>query len=565
MTDSAALENGAIVEAAESERLAKVTGDNARLRAEVRQSLARAQRAEAEVARVRSSTKFVIGDLLVQAAKHPRKLALLPRDLLRLYRLRRHRRSAPEETPPAPTRAHRSELSDEHAARLLLPRIAAQPSAAIALAGALDPVTQRMWSKAAVVTSALPHDGAALILDCDPDISIIDTSAALPGGSWAHLGDPAATDRSRAALAMITASRERGRPSVLLRTTSRSHTAGLDWLAARCDLVVDGPGSGAPAATSASWHPGIDLGAWGCSSPAPSVPHIAAIGSVPPELEIWAASAQVPLSHPQPSAPPVSALIQVISQATIAVHWPESTHVSTAQIALLGAVARGARIVVKSDSMHADLLDRLEIRDVVIRANDVAQLPRVLDEAISRGPLTPEEHWGVLRSLFHKITAPVTLEDLARRLGISAQPLSVRSVAIVDDTSIAIDELLTFFHAQDFLPRDLISSREFSDQARDSLQQLGISVIPGPLETSSAAQRSTCALVARIAPESVVGAHPFTLTDAVIAHEITGDDAVFIPTDHDPNVSAITVATRSADLENLSARALLLAHPGWKL
>jgi hypothetical protein len=220
---------------------------------------------------------------------------------------------------------------------------------------------------------------------------------------------------------------------------------------------------------------------------------------------------------------------------------------------------------VKSDSVYADVLDRLEIRDVVIGANDVTHLPQVLNEAISRGPLTPEEHWRVLRSLFHKITAPVTLDDLARRLGIGAQPLSVRSVAVVDDTSIAIDELLTFFHAQDFLPRDLVTSREFSDRARDSLQQLGISVIPGTLETSSAAQRSTCALVARIAPGSVVGAHPFTLTDAVIAHEISDGEAVSIPTDHDPNISAITVATRSADLENMSARALLLAHPGWKL
>ena len=555
------LEDGSIIEAPESERLAKVTGDNARLRAEVRQSLARAQRAEAEVARVRSSTKFIIGDLLVQAAKHPRKLLLLPRDLIRLYRLRRHRRIAPEEAPSAPNRAHRSELSDEHAARLLLPRVAAQSGALIALAGALEPVSQRMWTSAAAVTSVLPHDAAALMLDIDPDIAMIDSSAALPGGTWAHLGDTAATDRSIAALAMVTAARERGRPSVFFRTTSRTHTAGLDWLADRCDLVVDGPGSGSPS----TWHPGVDLGAWVYTPSASGNPSVAVLGSLPSGFHKAAISENVPLRYRNPTAPMVTALTQLISQATVAVLWSDNTHASASHLAILGALARGARVVVRADSEQADVLHGLNPGAAVISATDVSQLSQALDDAIRLGPLTLVEHWEILRTMFHAVTTPVTLDDLARRLGIGAQPMAVRHVALIDDPSISTENLLAFLNNQDFLPRELITSRDLSDRAQDSLQRLSVSVNSGPTDTPTSAQRTDCALVASVAPTSILGAHPFTLTDAVIGIEISESPAVFIPTEQESSAAAITLSTRSAALAGLPARALPLAHTGWTL
>lgn len=581
MTDSAAIEGGVIVKAADAERLAKVTGDNARLRAEVRQAVTRAQRAEAEVARVRSSTKFVIGNLFVQAAKHPRKLLVLPRDLFRLYRLRKHRRATPEEAPAVLSRAHRSELSDEHAARLLLPRIAAQPRAVIALAGAIAPIDQRMWSSCARVTSALPHDGAALILDTDPDIVIIDTSTALPAGSWSHLGNPAATDRSLAALDMANAARERGRPSVLLRTTSRAHTAGLDWLAERCDLVVDGPGSEGPV----TWHPGIDIGAWvnapvhfdhfDSKHPGSEHPRIAVLGDLPFDILTWATARDLNVSALQDSAPPWTALSRFIGGASIVVHMPPSAPGGGVDTALLGALASGARTVTSANSELTAILGESLSEETVVYADSAIALPDAMTDAItdalSRGRLSSVAHWQVLRQLFHTVTSPVTLEDLSRRLGIAADPAAVRGIALVDDPVIAPEAIVDFIQAQRLTPRALITNRELPDRARSILEQLGISILPNlvaapptlpPGDMSSAAQLSECALITAIDPTIIASAHPFTLTDAVIGYEISDGEAIYLRSAADPRQATMMIASRQAALDGRPSRALSVDYPG---
>jgi hypothetical protein len=600
MTDSAALENGLIVESVDTERLAKVTGDNARLRAEVRQALARAQRAEAEVARVRSSTKFVIGNLLVQAAKHPRNLLALPRDLLRLYRLRKHRRSAPEEVPAALSRAHRSELSDEHAARLLLPRVAAQPRAALAIAGALTPVHHRMWSGCALVTSALPHDGAALVRDTDPDIVIIDTSAARPGGTWAHLGNPAATDRSIAALEMATAARERGRPSVLLRTTTRAHTSGLDWLGERCDLVVDGPGSDGPV----TWHPGIDLRAWVSASDSarvsagvsagvspdssPPQPRLAVLAGVPSSAADWAMAHGLQPGYIRETAPTWPALSRLIHGAAIAVQACHPSLGSGVDTALLGALANGARVVTTKTPQLMEILGAGSARDAVVYVPDTAAsagtgtvaleaaLEAALDEALQRGRLSPVEHWHVLRQLFSAVTAPVTLDDLCRRLGLGADPALVRGVALVDDPTIEGDAFVEFVQAQVHAPRAVITSRELSDRARDIFENLAIAILStqaNPIDApsaenprtdglSSAAQLSDCALLAQVDAATLVSAHPHTLNDAVIGFEVSTGDAIHLGSTVNPAQATVAIFSRQAALDGTPSTALAIDHPG---
>ncbi len=573
MTDSAALENGVIIEAADTERLAKVTGDNARLRAEVRQALARAQRAEAEVSRVRASTKFVLGNLLVQAAKHPRKLLALPRDLLRLYRLRKHRRGTPEEPPAALSRAHRSELSDEHAARLLLPRVAAQPRAAIALAGAITPIAQRMWSSCSRVTPVLPHDGAALVLDTDPDIVIIDTSTALAAGSWAHLGNPAATDRSLAALDMANAARERGRPSVLLRTTGRAHISGLDWLAERCDLVVDGPGSDGPL----TWHPGIDLGAWvntsgNSTSGNSGHPRIAVLGDLPTEVAGWAAAHDLPISTMHNSAPPWAAMTRLIEGASIAVHADPSVMAGGVDTALLGALCNGVRVVTTINTELMAILGEGVAHDAVMFVESGNEFSTALAEALDRGRLSSGEHWDVLRQLFHTITAPVTLEDLARRLGIGADPAAVRGIALVDNADSPPELLVEFIQAQRHPPRALITYRELPDRARDIVERLEISVLCSPAalrpaslaeDLSAAAQLSECALITTIDSATAAAAQPFTLTDAVIGYEISDSDSIHLPSSADLEQASVTIASREAALEGRTPRAISLDHPGY--
>ena len=65
------------------------TTSGARMMSELRQAQARADRAERELDRTKRSAAYVVGDLLVQAAKDPRRLLMLPRDLWRTWRLRR--------------------------------------------------------------------------------------------------------------------------------------------------------------------------------------------------------------------------------------------------------------------------------------------------------------------------------------------------------------------------------------------------------------------------------------------------------------------------------------------
>ena len=105
----------------------------ARLMAELRQAQARADRAERELERTRRSASYVVGNMLVRAAKDPRRLLALPRDLWRVWRLRKSRRTSPGSTAtPIRTR----EVLDLDAARLLIPRIAAvSPGRGLSIAG----------------------------------------------------------------------------------------------------------------------------------------------------------------------------------------------------------------------------------------------------------------------------------------------------------------------------------------------------------------------------------------------------------------------------------------------
>lgn len=437
------------------------TTSGARLMSELRQAQARADRAERELDRTKRSAAYVVGDLLVRAAKDPRRLVLLPRDLWRTWRLRRGRRSAPRPAAQARTR----DVLDLDAARLLVPRIATVPATkGMSIAGAIGSATARGWSPYAAVSTALPHEAAALVEAIDPDIVIIDTSAGLPGQSWSHLGSPAAVDRLLAAGALVDAAHSLGRPAVLLRMTSPAHTAYLDALARRCDLVVDGPG----AARRSAWHPGIDPLA---GSPLPD--DLALLVLTPPGESISEVSRSAPHSVSiDPALPGDIAWARALAASSGLLADPVAPGILGAALTSVAALAAGRRVLAPGDGNLARLVSPWEAaRTSVVTTTD----PDALGDLARLGPLPlSEDEWrGAFAAVLLGASAPVQLTILAERLGIPARPRSCWDLALLADADTDPDRVL----AQSWRPRELVVTGELSGRARSTLEEAGIRVV----------------------------------------------------------------------------------------
>jgi hypothetical protein len=448
------------------------TTSGARLMSELRQAQTRADRAERELDRTKRSAAYVVGDLLVRAAKDPRRLLTLPRDMWRTWRLRRSRRAASATSSPIRTR----EVLDLDAARLLVPRIATvPPGRGLSIAGAIASATARGWAPYAAVSPALPHEAAALIEAIDPDIVVIDTSAALPGEAWAHLGEPAASDRLLAAGSLVDAAHALGRPAVLLRMTSPAHTAYLDSLARRCDLVVDGPGAGRRSA----WHPGVDPLA--ATTPAEDTALLVTASTTDVVQRIAEAA---PRHHRlDPSLPDDVAWSRALAASTGLLAEAVPSGLLGAGLASVSALAAGRRVLGPGDT---DLARMLAPWDAARTALSTSASPAELIEHARSGPLplAPDEHRAAFAAILVAAAAPVQLTVLAQRLGVSSRPRSCWDVALLADGDVDVDRVL----AQAWRPRELIVTVPLPDRARAALDSAGIDVVAleagAPLEPS---------------------------------------------------------------------------------
>lgn len=440
------------------------TTSGARLMSELRQAQARAERAERELDRTRRSAAYVVGDLLVRAAKDPRRLVTLPRDLWRTWRLRRARRGASPRTAPARTR----DVLDLDAARLLVPRVATvAPGRGLSIAGALGTATARAWQPYAAVSPALPHEAAALVEAIDPDLVVIDTSASLPGQSWAHLGDTAAVDRLLAAGALVDAAHALGRPAVLLRMTPPSHTAYLDSLARRCDLVVDGPGS----SRRSPWHPGIDPLAPIAWALAPGLLVTAGHGDSDDRI----AGAADRCLRVDPALPEDLAWSEALASATGLLAQAVPTGILGAGLPSVSALAAGRRVLGPGDDDLARLLERRpEARSALASTRDA----EALADIARRGPepLSPQEHRAAFAAILLGASAPVQLTALTERLHIGSRPRSCWDVALIADADVDPDRVI----AQVWRPREVVVAVPPSDRARETLIDAGIEVVVAP-------------------------------------------------------------------------------------
>ncbi|MFL1381185.1 MULTISPECIES: hypothetical protein [unclassified Nocardiopsis] len=186
---------------------------------QLRQALAereaQLQEARARLAAVEDSTSLQVGRALTAAAKKPgRSLVRLPRDLYRLWRRSGSTRHSQQQRRPG-AEPVRSFDADRQEARLLA-GVAGGPSELLVVATVLGPQVQRALDPYIRAVPLRPHDAQIVMDGVDVDLVLVSASAAAPGSPWAHVGDPAAADRTRALHWVLESAAARGIPALLL-------------------------------------------------------------------------------------------------------------------------------------------------------------------------------------------------------------------------------------------------------------------------------------------------------------------------------------------------------------
>ncbi|MBR8741706.1 hypothetical protein [Nocardiopsis sp. MG754419] len=183
---------------------------------QLRQALAereaQLQEAQGRLAALEGSTSLQVGRALTAAAKRPgRSLVRLPRDLYRLWR----RSGSTNHADRRRVEPVRSFDADRQEARLLsglgggtADQLVAATVVGPAVQAAIDPYLRSV--------SLRPHDAQIVMDAVDVDLLLVSASAAAPGSPWAHVGDPAAVDRTRALHWVMESAASRGIPTILL-------------------------------------------------------------------------------------------------------------------------------------------------------------------------------------------------------------------------------------------------------------------------------------------------------------------------------------------------------------
>ncbi|MEY9215302.1 hypothetical protein NI17_015535 [Thermobifida halotolerans] len=465
---------------------------------------AQLQEAQARLAALEGSTSLQVGRALAGAARQPaRGLVRLPRELYRLWR--GSGRSAdpaagPRGRAPEPVRSYEAERQE---ARLL----AGQPAFGddrIVVAGVLSAEARAALEPYARVIPLRPHDVQVVFDSADVDLVLVTASATRPGTPWAHLGDPAAVDRTRALRWVLEAASARGVASILVRDAPAPPAlAGLGF-----DHVHDGD-LGVPLHR---YHPiaAEPERASGpvrvCGTGRPPHPLVAGGGDVLHADVRW------------------EDLPDVLRTAAVAV-------VDTPALADR-ALACGARVLLADGSPGPGL---------PATAARAATGDTDLARAVAEGPLTPGELRLALRSLFLTRATPVLLTELLGRVrllpggGSRTQPLAGRDVAVLacplDDTeSLALaDDMLRQRHQ----PAEIVVPASRADFAGvERLRAHGLTV--RAVAAADPAQRWSPAEWARLAAAATT---PWTalwdrpsgaafLVDALCAAECSGADAV---------------------------------------
>ena len=478
-------------------RLDRVRSETARMRIELRAAHDRADRAERQLARVEASTSMRVGRRLVEAAKNPSSSATLPRDVWRMWRLRTQRRKGTSPTPPALQPAsgpYRDSMNAATGSQLLHPRFGmVAPLGQLSIVAVTSDSTAATLAAYAAVTRVRPHDAAQIMSMVDADLVLIDTDASQAPSSWAHLGDPSATDRERALLDLIDVAHSQGRPVVLVRSGDPSRTASLHALAERCDLVLTSShGVDAPA-----WNVGIDLAsAWLPSGDRRGVVFIghldarwssgtreSLIAALRTNDDVtihdWASDVSM-YSSPWPTD-----LGTRVGAPTTLSSIAEAIAGRAVGIAPAGRIARGlldpttaaflagALRVVSRNDPNLDGFDH-----VVTSVEAHATTAEAVRAAVAAGAPDATTHRAVMREIFLSHATPVMLQRLVSLLGLHSRPLNSRNLALVTQVTseVSASTLTAALLRQRVRPAELILLEDHAQLGFDELRSAGVQV-----------------------------------------------------------------------------------------
>ncbi|WP_201776597.1 hypothetical protein [Allosalinactinospora lopnorensis] len=430
---------------------------------------AQLQEAQARLAALEGSTSLQVGRALTDAAKRPgRGLVRLPRDLFRLWRKSgRTEQGNGRRRTGQPVRSYETERQE---ARLLSGTVGLRDDRLV-VAGILSPEARAAIEPYVRVIPLRPHDAQLVFESVDVDVVCVTASAAAPGTLWAHVGDPAVSDRTRALRWVVEAARARGVPSVLISDAPAPpalRTVGFD-------LVHDGD-LGVPL------HRFNPIAAEPERDPEPV--RLPAARSGRAAVERLAGTLDG-LRSAEPRWEDLPGLLRTTAAAVVDdPGLADRALACGARALLLGRTERdgGEETALSAVPVDADAL-----------RSDAAG--RELERVRGAGPLTPEELRLVLRSVFLSEATPARLAEIFGRVelapgsGSASLPLRGRQVSLLalpadDVTSLAFaDDVLRQLHA----PAEVVvpeGSAEFTGVERLRSRGLRVrtvtGVMPGP-------------------------------------------------------------------------------------
>jgi len=369
------------------------------------------------------STSLEIGRAVVGVARRPwREGARLPIGLYRLWRdrggggLARRNGAGSTDRPGSPLTLLQDQggpgLGDRWLAAYTVPGQITGESLAgpdgLVITGALTSLSCATLEPDAVVHPLLPHDADFVLEGTGADLVIIETAAILSGCGWAFAGDPAATDRGRRLAALVSLARSLGKPVVLLRNVPWHLTAGLDWLTASCDAVLDGD----LGVQLARFNPiGLDPGRL-CD------PVYAARRDPREPIAVRRILDELTGGHG-----PVTVSGAVRWRSAPALYRGHGLFVAADDAQAREQIAAGARVVgpvgrPATDSGGAP-------------APDAGRAAKAIQDGRQAGAPGPAELRPVLRELFENHATPVRLAGLARSLGLPADIVASRQVTVL--------------------------------------------------------------------------------------------------------------------------------------
>ena len=430
---------------------------------------------------VKRSATMELGQVIVAAAKRPWIGGpRLPKHLYRMWRERRAGRAA-----GIPGDGFRS-ADEERWARILLdagagaagdrflaaytvPGLAWSAVAGSAgqdmadglvVAGVLSDASCAALAPDATAEQLLPHDAAFVLEGSGADLVLIEAAALLPGGPWAHAGDPAASDRGRRLADLIDLARALGKPVIFLRNAPSYLMPYLDWLSTACDAVVDG-GLGVQLAR---FNP-VDLPAARATAPVyaghrdpregPAVKRLLdeLTGGEPPGTDVTrgllaarsvsgdtarsfrrhARSLSGDTGRPVSGGGatggrgPAAAPVRVIGEPS----WRTAPEVYRQHAVFLAATAAEAREQLACGARVIGPVTEGTPVSAATPAATAEQAASLAAAAAAAGPRGMTEIRAILHELFEKHAVPARLAELGRLAGLPPRPVPGRRVAVL--------------------------------------------------------------------------------------------------------------------------------------